>query len=120
MKTEYFEYLKNYENNLFTALKLDYSRNLPTSVLQKMSEIFKAIFNKESGLLNGCSRCALRDLKSLASAYFEAKESMEKLNEELKKVEQVENETEPKSVTNSKSTTKGRKPNNKATNKNKK
>lgn len=126
MKIEDYDFLKNYEQNLFTAYKLDYSRNLPSSVLKKMDEIYKSLFGKDSGLMNGCSKCALRDLKFIASAYFEYKESMDKVQEdsfdkineeskqpleeqteeenveEVNEIEQVENETEPLHVTNSK------------------
>lgn len=66
--------LKPFENNLSTALYQDYSRNLPTSVLNMMEQIaYDEIPNWNIRTNMSCSHCVLRLLKAVAKLYFEKK-----------------------------------------------
>lgn len=76
MTKEQYDFLKQYEQNLWTAQQLDYSRNLPQSVLIEMDKIHFELFKENSGLLANCSRCSLKGLKRLAKVYFEYKDKL--------------------------------------------
>ena len=65
--------LKPFESNLYTALYQDYSRNLPTSVLNMMEQVMfdEAGWTQKTNL--SCSHCVLRLLKAVAKLYFDKK-----------------------------------------------
>lgn len=88
MKQEQYKKLKEYEQQLTTALYCDYARNITTIGLQVLNEVYKELFNKESELESGCGRCTLKALKELAKEYFNYKEILE---EKMKKAREGKN-----------------------------
>lgn len=73
MKASNKNKLKPYENNLYTALYQDYSRNLPTSALNTIEQVvFDEIpgWNKRTNM--SCSHCVLRLLKAAGKLYFQS------------------------------------------------
>ena len=73
MKTTNRNKLKPYESNLRTAYYNDYSRNLPTSVLNMMEQVMfdETGWTQKTNL--SCSHCVLRLLKAVAKLYFDKK-----------------------------------------------
>lgn len=88
MKQEQYKKLKEYEQQLTTALYCDYARNITTIGLQVLNEVYKELFNKESELESGCGKCTLKALKELAKEYFNYKEILE---EKMKKAREGKN-----------------------------
>ena len=84
MKQEQYKKLKQYEQQLTTALYCDYARNITTIGLQTLNEVYKELFNKESELGSGCGRCTLKSLKELAKEYFNYKEKIEERMEKAR------------------------------------
>ena len=93
MKQEQYKKLKQYEQQLTTALYCDYARNITTIGLQTLNEVYKELFNKESELGSGCGRCTLKALKELAKEYFNYKE---KIEERMEKAREGKNKEDNK------------------------
>ena len=93
MKQEQYRKLKEYEQQLTTALYCDYARNITTAGLQTLNEVYKELFNKESELGSGCGRCTLKSLKELAKEYFNYKE---KIEERMEKAREGKNKEDNK------------------------
>ena len=93
MKQEQYRKLKQYEQQLTTALYCDYARNITTVGLQTLNEVYKELFNKESELGSGCGRCTLKSLKELAKEYFNYKE---KIEERMEKAREGKNKEDNK------------------------
>ena len=93
MKQEQYKKLKQYEQQLTTALYCDYARNITTIGLQTLNEVYKELFNKESELESGCGRCTLKALKELAKEYFNYKE---KIEERMEKAREGKNKEDNK------------------------
>ena len=93
MKQEQYKKLKQYEQQLTTALYCDYARNITTIGLQTLNEVYKELFNKESELGSGCGRCTLKSLKELAKEYFNYKE---KIEERMEKAREGKNKEDNK------------------------
>ena len=93
MKQEQYRKLKQYEQQLTTALYCDYARNITTAGLQTLNEVYKELFNKESELESGCGRCTLKSLKELAKEYFNYKE---KIEERMEKAREGKNKEDNK------------------------
>lgn len=73
MKVQNRNKLRPYESNLRTAYYNDYSRNLPTSVLNMMEQIaYDEIPNWNIRTNMSCSHCVLRLLKTVAKLYFQS------------------------------------------------
>ena len=95
MKQEQYRKLKQYEQQLTTALYCDYARNITTAGLQVLNEVYKELFNKESELGSGCGRCTLKALKELAKEYFNYKE---KIEERMEKAREGKNKEDNKPI----------------------
>ena len=93
MKQEQYRKLKQYEQQLTTALYCDYARNITTAGLEILNEVYKELFNKESELGSGCGRCTLKSLKELAKEYFNYKE---KIEERMEKARESKNKEDNK------------------------
>ena len=93
MKQEQYKKLKQYEQQLTTALYCDYARNITTAGLEILNEVYKELFNKESELGSGCGRCTLKSLKELAKEYFNYKE---KIEERMEKAREGKNKEDNK------------------------
>ena len=77
MKQEQYKKLKDYEQQLTTALYCDYARNITIKGLEILNSVYKELFNKDSGLGSGCGKCQLKALKEIAKEYFNYKEKLE-------------------------------------------
>lgn len=70
LTTEQFKVLKKYDKHMRTAYYADYIRINDRNVFQDLDKVFNEVFHKSSGILNGCMRCILRDIKALATKYI--------------------------------------------------
>ena len=81
----YNELMKDYERQLYTSKELDYVSFKDLKHKKRLSEIYTVIFNKKSDMMNGCGRCALRETREIAEAYYkEQAERLKPKEEEIK------------------------------------
>lgn len=73
MNQEDYEFLKNFEYHLGTALNSNYCRLDAKNTLSQIAAIYERTFSTKSKIIGGCNRCALNDIKRLARAYFDYK-----------------------------------------------
>ena len=71
MTQEQYEQLKKYEQQLTTAYKLDYLRNLGQTAVNDLDLIYQGLFGHASKLKSGCPACVMQEVKKLAKEYFE-------------------------------------------------
>ena len=71
MTQEQYEQLKKYEQQLTTAYKLDYLRNLGQTAVNDLDLIYQELFGHASKLKSGCPACVMQEVKKLAKEYFE-------------------------------------------------
>lgn len=90
MEKEIFEILKKYDKQFNQIKDSNFCRLMGTPSLKELDDCYRKIFGKASRLLNGCNGCIMNSLRELSNEYFK----------------QVELETEPETVTDSKSTKK--------------
>lgn len=104
----YNELMEDYERQLYTAKELSYVSFKNLKHKQRLSEIYTIIFNRKSGMMSGCGRCALRETREIAEVYYK------------EQTIRVQNQLEPKedNVTDNQAVTEI-KPKKKATKKNK-
>lgn len=76
MTIKQYSVLKNYEYQLKTASENNYVRALGTQSREILANVYKEIFNRESGFISGCGSCILRNLRELAPLYFEFQEKL--------------------------------------------
>lgn len=76
MTIEIFNFLKEYENLLYTASERNYVMFGSYEVKKKMAAIYEDVFHKKSNILNSCSTCSLREMKELAKEYYDFKKRM--------------------------------------------
>lgn len=86
---EIYERLIEFDRQLYTSVQLDYVRFNSLDHKRRLADIYFDHFKKKSGIMDGCSRCMLRDTKQLAKLYFEDKKARETL---------VQKELEPTEV----------------------
>lgn len=70
MTQEQHEQLKKYEQQLTTAYKLDYLRNLGQTAVNDLDLIYQELFGHASKLKSGCPACVMQEVKKLAKEYF--------------------------------------------------
>lgn len=87
---EIYNRLTKYRKNLYSACYLDYVRLSSLQDKEELASIFKTIFNKDSGILSGCSRCILRDTKAMGELYFK--------DEKIKKEEEKKNKEKENTI----------------------
>lgn len=96
----YNELMEDYERQLYTAKELSYVSFKNLKHKQRLSEIYAIIFNRKSGMMSGCGRCALRETREIAEVYY--KEQTIRVQKELEPKEdnvtdnQVVTEIKPK------------------------
>lgn len=78
MTNEIFEKLTPYRENLYTSTYGDYVRLMSIKDKEILGQIYKEHFNKDSKMLNGCTRCLLSNLKELGKDYFQKEEELNK------------------------------------------
>lgn len=98
MTEEIFNRLTPYRKQLYTACNFAYVRLTSVKEKEDLAEIYKDNFNKESGIMGGCSRCILRDCKALGVQYFaiEKEKKENKENKENKTIEEDGSNTKRK------------------------
>lgn len=70
MTQEQYEKLKKYEQQLTTAYKLDYLRNLGQVAVNDLDLVYQELFGHTSKLKSGCPACVMQEVKKLAKEYF--------------------------------------------------
>lgn len=92
MTQEDIKYLEAYEQNFTTAINSNYSRNIVSSALDRMLEIYQRETGTSYRLCKSCTSSVLNFLKQIGKLYFKAVQ-------EGKETKVTDNELE-KSVTN--------------------
>ena len=65
-------YLSKFESNFNTAIKANYTRNIPKKDIEKMVEIYNRVNGKTLKLCTYCSSSVLSFLKDIGQQYFNA------------------------------------------------
>lgn len=98
---ELYEKLTKFKNQLYNAVYLDYIRLTDISEKKALNDIYELAFNSKSGIMNGCSRCLLRDAKRLGVAYFADEKEYKELELKAQSVDNQPNKiTKKKKATN--------------------
>lgn len=74
---EQYNLIAEYEKDFSHAINDGYFRIVNRKLLTDYAAIYKSVFKKDSKILNGCSRCVLADIKTLAKVYFDDKAEKE-------------------------------------------
>ena len=69
---EDIQYLSKFESNFNTAIKANYTRNIPKKDIEKMVEIYNRVNGKTLKLCTYCSSSVLSFLKDIGQQYFNA------------------------------------------------
>lgn len=80
MTVKQYSVLKQYETQMLSAVNGNYARALGSQSRGKLSVVYKEIFNRDSGFISGCGSCILKNLKELATPYFEFQEKLKHRN----------------------------------------
>lgn len=114
---EDIQYLSKFENNFNTAIKANYTRNVPRKDIERMVEIYNRANGKALKICAYCSTSILSFLKDIGKSYFEVQAGIEPQLETNELAETV-TVTEQSDVVNTKNnTTKNTKKNAKYTTK---
>ena len=109
---EDYNKIAEYEKEFSHAINEGYFRIVNRNLLVDYSAIYKRVFNRDSKILNGCSRCILQDIKMLANIYFNDKKEYEAQNKAIDETEtekQTDTTPKPKKAPVAKKTTKNKK-----------
>ena len=82
MKNKNIKYLKDYEQDMITALFHSYTRQIPTATLMEIDRIYTEETGKSLKTNYSCTGCILKLLKNTAKIYF--KENIDRLPDDLK------------------------------------
>ena len=82
MKKQNIKYLKDYEQDMITALFHSYCRQIPTSILMEIDRIYTEETGKSLKTNFSCSGCILKLMRSIGKLYF--KENIDCLPDDLK------------------------------------
>lgn len=82
MKKGNIKYLKDYEQDMITALFHSYTRQIPTAVLMEIDRIYVEETGKTLRTNFSCSSCILKLMKAVGKIYF--KENIDCLPDDLK------------------------------------
>lgn len=98
---ELYDKLTKYRDKLYTACQLDYVRLTSIEEKKALNDLYELAFNSKSGIMNGCSRCLLRDTKRLGVAYFADEKEYKELELKTQSVDNQPNKiTKKKKATN--------------------
>lgn len=78
MTKQEFKYLAQFEENFYTAIQSNFSRNISSSNLEKFSEIIEKETGKPTNTNYNCSVCALNLIKKMADIYYKEKNKVKK------------------------------------------
>ena len=81
MKKTNIKYLKDFKDDMITALFYSYTRQIPSSSLREIDRIYTEETGKNLKTNFACSSCVLRWLRQTAIIYF--KDFLDELPEEL-------------------------------------
>ena len=82
MKKGNIKYLKDYEQDMITALFHSYTRQIPTATLMEIDRIYAEETGKTLRTNFSCSSCILKLMRSVGKLYF--KENIDRLPDDLK------------------------------------
>ena len=82
MKNKNIKYLKDYEQDMITAVFHSYTRQIPTATLMEIDRIYTEETGKSLKTNYSCTGCILKLLKNTAKIYF--KENIDRLPDDLK------------------------------------
>lgn len=102
---EDIQYLSKFESNFNTAIKANYTRNIPKKDVEKMVEIYNRVNGKTLKLCSYCSSSVLSFLKDIGKEYFEVQAGIEpqlETNELAETVAIVETNTKNNTTKNTK------------------
>lgn len=103
---EDIQYLKKFESNFNTAIKANYTRNIPRKDVENMVEIYNRVNGKALKLCSYCSSSVLSFLKDIGQQYFNAVqkgfEPQLETNELAKEVAVTETNTKNNTTKNTK------------------
>ena len=115
---EDIQYLSKFESNFNTAIKANYTRNIPKKDIEKMVEIYNRVNGKALRLCTYCSSSVLSFLKDIGQQYFNAVQKGIEPQLETNELAETVTVTEQSDVVNTKNnTTKNTKKNAKYTTK---
>lgn len=77
MLREDYEFLKQFETNFNTAIKSNYTRNIPQSKLEKILEIYQKEVGKGYKVCLHCNSVVVAFLKDVGKLYFSVQEGFE-------------------------------------------
>ena len=100
---EQYNLIAEYEKDFSHAINDGYFRIVNRKLLTDYAAIYKSVFKKDSKILNGCSRCVLADIKTLAKVYFDDKAEKEAQNTDP--IDLIEPECATTTTTKTKSAT---------------
>lgn len=117
-KQEDIQYLSKFESNFNTAIKANYTRNIPKKDIEKMVEIYNRVNGKTLKLCSYCSSSVLYFLKDIGQQYFNVVQKGIEPQLETNELAETVTVTEQSDVVNTKNnTTKNTKKNAKYTTK---
>lgn len=76
MTVKQYSVLKQYETQMLSAVNGNYARALGSQSREKLAVVYEQIFKRDSGFIGGCGSCILKNLKELATPYFEFQEKL--------------------------------------------
>lgn len=82
MKKVNEKYLKEYENDMVTAMFHSYCRQIPTSILMEIDRIYTEETSKSLKTNFSCSSCILKLMRQTGVLYF--KDNIDSLPDDLK------------------------------------
>lgn len=75
---EEFEFLKQYEDRLNTAVTSRYIRAIPSGSVHRMREIYSRLIGQTYSMNENCGGCILTLCKKLNKPYYEYKQEIER------------------------------------------
>ena len=78
MTKQDLKYLSSFEDNFYTAIQSNFSRNISRSNLERFSEIIEKETGKTQNINFNCSICALKLIKKMAELYYAEKNKVKK------------------------------------------
>lgn len=83
MNNKDFNFLKNFDENFYTAIQSNFSRNISRSNLERFSEIIEKETGKQNNVNYNCSVCCLTLIKKMADIYYKEKNKREEKEKEV-------------------------------------
>ena len=78
MTKQEFKYLAQFDENFYTAIQSNFSRNISRSNLEKFSEIIEKETGKTINTNYNCGICCLNLVKKMAAIYYKEKNKVKK------------------------------------------